>query len=219
MFLSSKTKKREQRWAPTRCVPAIRDDPFECRPWELSQGCQKKSGKIVYRFVRILEQVNDSINYTVRWSENITVDQLTKPSCDQGCMTQDHFVANGVLRIPDDPANTALPKWYRTTMVLVRFYKMVLLSKLWGVPIMWWSSAQKVEPRCVLKSLQANFLRTATEARRTKPKDALEVELGMPPLDLLVMFKAKTIAYIILNQRESNQARAKMLSWGSFSNS
>lgn len=53
----------------------------------------------------------------------------------------------------------------------------------------------------LLKKLYKIFLRTVTKVLNTTATDTL-VALGMPPLDLLVMFKAEVTTYGLLYQRE-----------------
>ncbi|XP_018407336.1 PREDICTED: uncharacterized protein LOC108783293 [Cyphomyrmex costatus] len=72
---------------------------------------------------------------------------------------------------------------------------MVLLLRLTYAAVVWWSRAEKVEARNLLKSLQGGYLRATTEAMKTTPTEALQVALSIPPLNQMIKYTARQIAY------------------------
>ncbi|XP_018396627.1 PREDICTED: uncharacterized protein LOC108774895 [Cyphomyrmex costatus] len=97
--------------------------------------------------------------------------------------------------------------WGLNLRTALWLYKMVLLPRLTYAAVVWWSRAEKMEARNLLKSLQGGYLRAAAGAMKTTPTEALQVALSIPPLNQVIKYTARQTAFRLRCQGEWKETR------------
>ncbi|XP_023288761.1 uncharacterized protein LOC111674059 [Orussus abietinus] len=92
--------------------------------------------------------------------------------------------------------------WGLKPKVALWVYEAVLVPRVTYAVVIWWPRVERVGARNLLRSLRGGFLRTAAGAMKTTLTEALEVALGLLPLDLRILAQARIAAYRLKCQGE-----------------
>ena len=92
--------------------------------------------------------------------------------------------------------------WGLKPKVALWIYKTVLRPRLLHAAVIWWHRVTKVEARNLLNGLQGSYLRAVAGTMKTTPTEALGIAHNVTPLDLKIMYAARSTAYRLFCQGE-----------------
>lgn len=97
------------------------------------------------------------------------------------------------------------PTWGLTPITVKWIYEAIIIPRLTFGAVVWWQATNMLTVKNKLDSVQVNAMRRITGAMRTTPTRALEVILGMKPLDIIRRMVALRTAHRLISWNSSTK--------------